>query len=57
MLKAPAAVNSGTVRLQAGRTYSIQFDYTERTGEAYLKLLWSDPNRKQRIIPASQLYP
>jgi hypothetical protein len=27
------------------------------TGEAYLKLLWFNPNRRQRIVPASQLYP
>ncbi|HEU4423007.1 MAG TPA: alpha-L-fucosidase [Pilimelia sp.] len=50
-------VNKGTIRLQAGQRYAIRVDYTERTGEAYLKLLWSNPNRKQRIIPTSQLYP
>jgi alpha-L-fucosidase len=51
------AVNKATVQLEAGRRYQIRVDYTERTGEAYLKLLWSSPNRRQRIIPGSQLYP
>ena len=52
-----AAVNKGVVNLVAGRKYAIRIDYTEGTGEAYLKLQWSNPNRKQRIIPTSQLYP
>jgi alpha-L-fucosidase len=52
-----AAVDSATVNLVAGKKYSIRVDYTEHTGEAYLKLLWYNPNRRQRIIPASQLYP
>jgi alpha-L-fucosidase len=52
-----AAVNKGTISLQAGRKYSIRVDYTERTGEAYLKLLWYGPNLGQRIVPAAQLYP
>lgn len=51
------ALDKGTIQLQAGRKYAIRVDYTERTGEAYLKLLWSSPNRKQRVIPTSQLYP
>ena len=51
------SLNKGTIQLQAGRRYAIRVDYTERTGEAYLKLLWSSPNRKQRVIPTSQLYP
>jgi len=49
--------DKGTVVLQAGRRYAIRVDYTERTGEAYLKLIWANPQRKQRIIPTSQLYP
>jgi alpha-L-fucosidase len=52
-----AAVDSATVNLVAGKKYSIRVDYTEHTGEAYLKLLWFNPNRRQRIIPTSQLYP
>ena len=52
-----AAVDSATVNLVAGTKYTIRVDYTEHTGEAYLKLLWFNPNRRQRIIPTSQLYP
>ncbi len=52
-----ATVNRGTISLEAGRRYSIRVDYTEVTGEAYLKLLWFSPNLGQRIVPASQLYP
>jgi alpha-L-fucosidase len=51
-----AAVDKGTITLQAGRKYSIRVDYTERTGEATLKLLWYGPNEGQRIVPTSQLY-
>lgn len=52
-----AKVDSATVDLVAGTRYSIRVDFTERTGEAYLKLLWFNPNRRQRVIPTSQLYP
>ncbi|WP_374118228.1 alpha-L-fucosidase [Streptomyces sp. RKAG337] len=52
-----AAVNTGTVTLQAGKKYSIRIDFTERTGEAAMKLLWYAPDEAQRIVPASQLYP
>src|SRR5204862_6969637 len=52
-----AAVDTATVNLVAGRKYPIRVDYTERTGEAYLKLLWYNANRRQRSIPTSQLYP
>jgi alpha-L-fucosidase len=50
------AVNKGTISLEAGQKYAIRVDYTDRTGEAYLKLLWANPYRKQRAIPTSQLY-
>ena len=49
-------MDSATVNLTAGKKYAIRIDYTEHTGEAYLKLLWSNPNRRQRIIPTSQLF-
>jgi alpha-L-fucosidase len=52
-----AAVDRGTVTLQAGRKYSIRVDTTERTGEAAMKLLWYAPDEVQRIVPTSQLYP
>ena len=52
-----AAVDRATISLEAGRQYAIRVDYTEQTGEAYLKLLWFSPNLGQQIVPASQLYP
>jgi alpha-L-fucosidase len=52
-----AALNTATVNLEAGHRYPIRIDYSERTGEAYLKLFWSAPDQGQMIVPASQLYP
>jgi alpha-L-fucosidase len=50
-------VNRATISLERGRLYPIRVDYTEQTGEAYLKLLWHSPHLGQRIVPAAQLYP
>ena len=50
------AVDDVSLNVAAGQKYAIRVDYTERTGEAYLKLIWANPNRKQRIVPTSQLY-
>jgi alpha-L-fucosidase len=52
-----ATVDKGTISLQAGRAYPIRVDYTDRAGEAYLKLLWYSPNVGQRIVPTAQLSP
>jgi alpha-L-fucosidase len=52
-----AQLNSATVTLQAGRRYPIRVDYSERTGEAYLKLFWTAPDQDQMIVPTRQLYP
>ncbi|MFJ6787320.1 alpha-L-fucosidase [Streptomyces angustmyceticus] len=49
-------VDKGTVTLRAGHRHSIRIDYTERTGEAHLKLLWSSPSQPQQIVPRRQLY-
>src|SRR6266498_2707396 len=52
-----ATVDRATISLEAGRQYPIRVDYTEQTGEAYLKLLWFSRNLGQQIVPASYLYP
>jgi len=52
-----AKVDKGTITLRAGQRYPIRVDYTERTGEAYLKLIWTNPQRRQRVVQTSQLYP
>ncbi|MGW8399650.1 alpha-L-fucosidase [Streptomyces lydicus] len=49
-------VDKGTVVLKAGHRHRIRIDYTERTGEAYLKLLWSSPSQAQEIVPRRRLH-
>ncbi|MFE0379405.1 PA14 domain-containing protein [Streptomyces inhibens] len=49
-------VDKGTVTLKAGHRHSIRIDYTEGTGEAHMKLLWSSPSQSQQIVPQRQLY-
>ncbi|MEJ8651515.1 alpha-L-fucosidase [Streptomyces sp. MS1.AVA.3] len=48
--------DKGTVTLKAGHRHSIRIDYTEQTGEAHMKLLWSSPSQPQQIVPQRQLY-
>ncbi|WP_372444839.1 alpha-L-fucosidase [Streptomyces coffeae] len=50
-------VDKATVALRAGHRHTLRIDYTERTGEAHMKLLWSSPSQTQRIVPRSQLSP
>jgi len=52
-----SACSSGGSACSTCRKYAIRIDYTGRTGEAYLKLLWFNADRRQRIVPTSQLYP
>ncbi|MEU9112884.1 alpha-L-fucosidase [Streptomyces sp. NPDC048483] len=49
-------VDRATVTLEAGHRHRIRIDYTERTGEAHMKLLWSSPSRPQQTVPQRQLY-
>ncbi|MFG2206527.1 alpha-L-fucosidase [Streptomyces sp. NPDC048638] len=49
-------VDKGTVALTAGHRHRIRIDYTEGTGEAHLKLLWSSPSQPQQIVPQRQLH-
>ncbi|MGY5127053.1 alpha-L-fucosidase [Streptomyces nigrescens] len=48
--------DKGTVTLKAGHRHRIRIDYTEQTGEAHMKLLWSSPSQDQQIVPQRQLY-
>ncbi|MFD8547241.1 alpha-L-fucosidase [Streptomyces sp. NPDC059649] len=50
-------VDKATVSLKAGHRHRIRIEHTERTGEAYLKLLWSSPSQSQQIVPQRRLYP
>ncbi|MGW7754623.1 alpha-L-fucosidase [Streptomyces violaceusniger] len=49
-------VDKATVALRAGAKHAIKIEYTEQTGEAHMKLLWSSPSVPQQIVPRSQLY-
>ncbi|MGW1376445.1 PA14 domain-containing protein [Streptomyces sp. NPDC002446] len=49
--------DKGTVTLKAGHRHTLRIDYTERTGEAHRKPLWTSPGQEQQIVPRSQLYP
>lgn len=45
-----------TLALEAGRWYSIQLEFYERTGGATIKLYWSSRSQPKEIIPQSQLF-
>ncbi|WP_184503597.1 alpha-L-fucosidase [Streptomyces botrytidirepellens] len=51
-----AKVDKATVDLRAGQRHAIKIEYTEQTGEAHMKLLWSSPGQPQQIVPRTQLY-
>lgn len=51
-----AKVDKVTVDLKAGQRHAIKIEYTEQTGEAHMKLLWSSPGQPQQIVPRTQLY-
>ena len=51
------AIDSATVRLEAGKRHAVRLEQTERDGEAAVKLLWSSPNVTQRIIASNELFP
>ncbi len=50
-------LDKAVVQLEAGRRYPIRVEYTELTGEAYLKLLWANPYESQRVVPTSAFTP
>jgi len=52
-----APENSGTITLQAGKSYDIKLEYYNHTGMGQVQLMWSGPGIKKTIIPTSQLSP
>jgi uncharacterized protein (DUF1800 family)/regulation of enolase protein 1 (concanavalin A-like superfamily) len=50
-----ATENSGTIALQAGRSYNVQLEFFENTGQAVAQLSWSSPSQAKSIIPQTQL--
>ncbi|MDE3248443.1 MAG: hypothetical protein KGO82_07290, partial [Bacteroidota bacterium] len=55
----PQYDSSSLVSMIAGKLYTIQVDYTENTGQAFINLAWKSMGGEQpfEIIPVSQLYP
>lgn len=48
---------SGGIELTAGEKYDIKMEYTESSGSASAKLLWSSLSEEKEIIPKEQLAP
>ncbi len=46
----------GTIKLEAGKRYSIKVDFYERAGGATCELRWSSPSTPKQIIPSASLY-
>lgn len=55
----PQYDSSSLVSMIAGKLYTIQVDYTENTGQAFINLAWKSMGGEQpfEIIPVWQLYP
>lgn len=51
-----ATVDTGTIRLEAGRRYDIRMEYFENAGVAVAQLRWSSGSQSLEIVPQSQLY-
>jgi hypothetical protein len=47
--------DSGTIALQAGKSYSVKMEYFESGGDAVAKLLWSSSSQTKQVIPSEQL--
>ena len=48
---------SGSINLEAGKTYSLMMQYFDQEGPALARLSWSSPSTPRAIIPAEQLVP
>ena len=49
--------DSGTVTLEAGRRYDLEFQYYENGGGAVARLQWAYPGQARQVIPTSNLFP
>lgn len=47
----------GRIKLEAGRYYPIEIEFTDDSGGAALELKWSSQSQRQEIIPADCLTP
>ena len=47
---------SGTIALQAGRRYALEFEHFERTGDSYAMVSWQSANQPKQLIPQARLF-
>src|SRR5205085_7778683 len=52
-----SAEDSGTITLEAGKKYDIKMEFTEGTGDAEARLLWSSESQEREVVPKLRLYP
>jgi len=52
-----AAPALGRVRLEAGKPLPIEVNFEQDGGDSYVRLYWTPPGGKRRIIPPSALVP
>ena len=50
-----ATTDSGTIQLDAGRSYELRLEYYQNLGGATVTLFWSSPSLQKEIIPSSAL--
>ncbi len=48
---------SGTIALEAGKSYTLEMDYYDHSGSAVAQLLWSSPSTPKAVIPTARLLP
>lgn len=53
----PPTEHTGSIGLEAGRTYAIRMEYFEYNGGATARLLWSGAGQAKEVIPAECLFP
>lgn len=51
----PPTTYSGTVALQAGKSYPIKIEYYDHTGSASIKLEWQSASQARQTIPSNRL--
>jgi RHS repeat-associated protein len=49
--------DAGTITLEAGKKYDIKMEFSEGTGDAEARLLWSSDSQEKEVVPKLRLYP
>ncbi len=52
----PVKTYSGSIQLQAGKTYPITMEYYDHTQHAVARLLWSSASQPKAVVPKDNLY-